>query len=153
MKLIRQPNKWSCLPTAFAMAMEVELDWLIKQIGHDGSEILYPDLKDPERRRSFHHQEIIQVALRNDFTVTPLIPNYTLFPGKGENHRLDISVSDDILFELMSRYSGVLVGETYSGLRHAVAWDRHIILDPNGWKYNRDRFIMEVFWAVGRLPT
>jgi len=34
------------------------------------------------------------------------------------------------------------------GRRHAVAWDGNMIFDPNGSKYERTLFDMEIFWTV-----
>jgi hypothetical protein len=134
------------------MVMEVSVEYLIDKLGHDGSEIIFPTLPEPECRKSFNIQELIILALDFGYSFTPIVKQYTVFPrGEEAPYRNDLSLSDEHLFELMSRFSGVLTGTTYSGLRHAVAWDRHMILDPNGWKYDRTRFIMEVFWAVGRL--
>jgi hypothetical protein len=62
MKLIRQPNRWSCLPTAFAIALDVSYDSIIKAIGHDGSKKIWPGLPEPRCRRSFHIREMIDVC-------------------------------------------------------------------------------------------
>ena len=43
MILQRSPNAWSCMPTAFAMAVNAPVEDLILSIGHDGSEKTWPD--------------------------------------------------------------------------------------------------------------
>ena len=67
-----KPNKWSCAVTAFAMALHVPVQELIQEIGHDGSEIVFPELEEPMRRRGFHSQELIYAAWKRGFTVTPI---------------------------------------------------------------------------------
>ena len=62
MKIQKQPNRWSCLPTSFAMILDVDVNELIRKIGHDGSEILWPNLEEPYCRRAFHIEEIAMVC-------------------------------------------------------------------------------------------
>ncbi len=40
MKLQTSPNRWSCLPTSFAMALDVRAGQVIKWLGHDGSQVV-----------------------------------------------------------------------------------------------------------------
>jgi hypothetical protein len=154
MKLQKQPNLWSCLPTSFAMAMNMEVEKLIQLIGHDGSEILFPDLEDPNGRKNFSPHEIILVALKLKYYVTSIPQEGILVYASNDDlihHEELYKLSEEDLFTIMSTNSGVLTGENYHGRRHAVAWDGHMIHDPNGYKYTRDRFLMDIFWAVGEI--
>ena len=74
-----KPNRWSCSITAMAMALETPVQHLIEHLGHDGSEIVFPQLKDPMYRRGFHSQELIQLAWDWGYAVTPfeLAPTIT----------------------------------------------------------------------------
>ena len=72
MQLIRQPNKWSCSACAFAMALNLTLEEFINQIGHDGSEIWFPELFEPLCRKGFPFPECIQICLLNGLNVTPV---------------------------------------------------------------------------------
>src|SRR5260221_108718 len=74
MNLQKQPNRWSCLPTAFAMVLDISVKEVITEIGHDGSEIVYPNLEEPKCRRAFHIQELIDFAISIGVSVVPIEP-------------------------------------------------------------------------------
>lgn len=135
MRLIKSPNRWSCLPTAFAMAMEVDLDTIIREVGHDGSRILFPKLPEPHCRRSFHIQELIRVAWDYGFGITEFQATCIMSPNGLDLHEFDMPIS-------LQGY-GVLTGQG-AVTRHAVAfkesrhWDKTgpgTIYDPNGTVY------------------
>ena len=140
-------NNWSCLPKAFALALEVDFANLIRKVGHDGSEIVRPELPEPYCRRSFHIQEMIDYTTWLGYSVTPI----EAFPR---------SVVDDIVLPLpgdhvkrmvdyLSRYSGVLTGQGVpSGRHHAVAWKNGRVLDPAGVANDLNDFAINTFWII-----
>lgn len=69
MKLITQTNSWSCLLYAFAIVLREDPKTLIEEIGHDGSNILWPTLPEPHCRQSFHLQEMIDCCFRRNLLV------------------------------------------------------------------------------------
>lgn len=149
MKLQRSPNRWSCLPTAFAMVLGEPVDHVIKWLGHDGSQICWPELPEPNCRIGFHIQELIDYCMYNNYTVTPL----QMMPfSKGgidctpvrPNTRYDWNDR----CRLMIGTIGVITGEAPNGQSHAVAWNGKTILDPNGTEYNLDGFIIETYWMI-----
>ena len=75
-QLQHQPNRWSCMATAFAMALDIPVVEFINRIGHDGSEIVCP-ADEPGGRRGFHSQECITVALGFGLAATQI----ELFPA------------------------------------------------------------------------
>jgi hypothetical protein len=75
-RLQRKPNQWSCAITALAMALHRPVAEVVAEAGHDGSEIIFPHLMEPMKRRGFHHQELIMIAWRHGYSMTPL----ELFP-------------------------------------------------------------------------
>ena len=134
MKHQQTPNRWSCLPTSFAIVLDIPVSEMIERIGHDGSQLAFPTLREPECRRGFHIQECIDVALSLGVSVTPIeaFPRHAPavdvnpilidFPGGNEDRfRRTIGTS-----------KGVLTGR---GLhtQHAVAYDHNLIFDPN-WR-------------------
>lgn len=143
-----QPNEWSCLPTAFAIVLGISLEKVVEDIGHDGSDIIFPDLDEPYRRRSFHIQELIDVCMFRDIGVIPIEHNpesevkeliYKLqMPAK----RLDYYIL---------KYTGVLTGLSSSGSSHAVAWDGEKVLDPNGSIYNISNFHINTFFIITKF--
>ena len=137
MLLQLQPSYWSCVPTAFAMLFDMPVDELIREIGHDGSEVLWPELESTDlRKRAFHPQECIDVGFKHDIIlatihVMPFTEHYvTSLKPKA------IWSEDDCLlrfYKYLDQYEGVMTGRTNFNLGHAVAWDRHNIYDPRAY--------------------
>ena len=70
MRLLRKPERWMCLPASFAMVLDLPLAAIFEEIGHDGSQIMRPDLPEPTCRRGFHPQELIHVCLSHGHAAT-----------------------------------------------------------------------------------
>lgn len=153
-----QPNSWSCLPTAFAMALECPVDFLISCLGHDGSRIIpqFVELSGQMCRQSFHIQEIIRVATRMGWAVTPIEPAPTSEAG-GKIIPLTEFVpfiSDNFIAQWMIGEIGVVTGQvSRTGMRHAVAWHGTGILDPSGVLKSIDEFAIETFWKVQLIKS
>ncbi len=140
MQLIRQPNRWTCLPTAVAMAAGVTLEYVLDQIGHDGSEIVFPDLREPLCRRSFHIEECL-TAVSDIYGFVPL--SVTRNHGIDEDHV--VSVQPDL--SVLHHSFGIALGEGVRNL-HAVAFKHTVFYDPNGLCYSYDNpfFKPSQFW-------
>lgn len=139
MILHNNPNDWSCLPTAFAMAIDMDPESFIKQIGHDGSAEPYPK---SDFKAGFHEQECIEVALRFGYTCTPIEIGPTISPyldGHDARKVFFVSAPEDNWARLrrhMRGSDGVLTGQYITAAKtvgHAVAWDHatKTIYDPN----------------------
>jgi hypothetical protein len=144
MKLQCQPNIWSCLPSAFAMVLDRKVQAIVDQIGHDGSEIIFPNLKDPQARRSFHIQEVLIACLKLGFRFMAVHRQLVITPDRLQK----FSWLEPAYDEFLSTHIGVLTGVSSSGKRHSVAWDGHEIYDPSGIKYNIQAFHAETFWPL-----
>lgn len=138
-----QPNNWSCLPTAFSTVTGIPLSNLLDEIGHDGSEIVFPNSPDPLSRKAFHPQECL-IAIYKIYLKNPELQKryFSLISNELVCHNPD---SDDLyikeypqeLFNLfLQNHNGVIIGEIH-GKMHAAAWDRvrQAALDPNGFIY------------------
>jgi hypothetical protein len=150
------PNAWSCLPTAAAMVFGVFKWAVLEYIGHDGSEIKYADLKDPNGRRGFHMQEIIDVATFYGFYVTPIeaIPCSTPGP-ESLTFEVDFKISPaERLDRYMSGTSGIITGMV-NGVGHAVAWDGAKCYDPRGRICDLDDLRMDIdcYWLFQMIAT
>ncbi len=116
-----KPNSWSCLPTAFATVLNCLPELLIKKCGHDGSEIVFPGLPEPQCRRAFHIQEMIGICLDWGYLVTPIIPYPAQTPDGGEHiYRFDNEAN--YRAQLVGNV-GVITGSYADGSGHALAWD------------------------------
>jgi hypothetical protein len=138
------------LPTAFAIAYGCPVENLIKSIGHDGSEIVWPRYFEPMRRRGFHIQEIIHVLYQLGTTVTAIEAYSRLAPTESVQPRL---IDNTEIFERIVRTTrGVLTGNT-ARCGHAVAFDGGIICDPRGYVYRFDDnsdFTANCAWVLNK---
>lgn len=152
MKLIKQPNKWSCLPTAFAMILDIELDYILRYLGHDGSNIVDINSPEPFNRRSFHIQELQEFIWHHGFFLTPFEANPCLLIKDNFSPIFirDIKKSNKIMKKLLRENMGVIIGEPQHNKKHAVAWNKRLIYDPNGLRYPLEEFPIETFYIVGR---
>lgn len=153
MILQRQPNAWSCILCAVAMALDEGWRKLIGEIGHDGSEIVLPTLPDPARRRGFHLQELIPLALKRGFAVTPLeaLP-YSTPDGKSE-FPVDFKIKPEKRFQLYMVHSrGILTGLAHQW-RHAVAWNGEKIYDSRGliYPFLDCKIDIDTYWRFDRI--
>lgn len=146
-ELLKQPNGWSCFPTSLAMLLGHSIKEVIEGIGHDGSEIIWPNLKDPFRRRCFHVQEICHYALQSGFA----LGQYDLAPASAPSFEVEpftISGQGNIIADLMQKYEGIVLGYGHARMHHVVAWDREQIFDPNGTTYCISKFMPTVFMPL-----
>jgi len=148
------PNAWSCLPTSCATAVGASVRDFINHIGHDGSEVIWPELAEPSRRRGFHIQECIDILLRAGFAVTPIevlprlapafsVPSFTVLYQDSEEAAF--SRFSDFVY----RGRGVITGYA-STVGHAVAYDHGEIFDcrwPHSYRYHRKA--SEAFGFIG----
>jgi len=128
----KQPNSWSCLPTAFAIAAHLPIQSFIHKIGHDGSDIVWPDLGEPMQRRSFHVQECVLALMRFGRVSTQIFTTSAQTP-KSEVKPF-ITDYNALVAQMMLRFPGVIIGSV-KGKNHAAACANGLIYDPNGLIY------------------
>jgi hypothetical protein len=145
MDLQQRPEPWMCMPLAFAMALEMPVADLLATIGHDGSEIVFPTLPEPLRRRCFHIQELIQVALSRGVAVTPVELFPVLQPTEtGPFHKVVLYPDNNWRrFEATIQNSRGVIDGTGARLGHVVAYDHGLIHDPRGAVYDYSRLACE----------
>ena len=137
MRIQTQPNHWSCEVTAFAMALHTPVAELIEGIGHDGSEIIWPDLPDPMCRRGFHSQELVDECLKRGHSCTPIEWHPTIAAATGSNiYPIFISAwAATRAHDYLEQSNSVLECEGRR-CRHAVNNDHGVIYDPCGQQYD-----------------
>ena len=134
-----KPNPWSCSITSLAMTLHVPVQQLVDDLGHDGSEIVFPELPEPMCRRGFHSQELIHLAWRYGFTVTPFELYPTIRPTTGEGV---VTVTFDgseqnnwrRFIDTIHRATGILEGRGAT-CHHAVHFRYGDVWDPDGHQY------------------
>lgn len=166
--LQNKPNPWGCAVTAFAMAIDIPVQQLIEEIGHDGGEKIFTHMPDPMCRRGFHSQELIQAAWQHGFACTP-IEMYpmlrcepTIFDKlkRKPDERGGLPMEHSVLFGSSivfneARFSaavqttrGVMEGQGFR-CHHAVYYHYGQIWDPDGeqYEYSREDCESRNFWG------
>ncbi len=123
-----QPNRWSCLPTSLAMVLKVRVRVIFELLGHDGSEILWPDLPEPQKRRSFSLQEMVYVADKFNRKLVCHDKQWCNTPDGVNITNFD--PPDNYFQDQMQKHDGIITGVTTQGMRHAVAWVLGRVIDP-----------------------
>ncbi len=85
---------------ALAIALNRPFDDIIKMFKHDGSELLYPELKDVGRR-AFHMQEIIPVALECGYAAVQVFPHNEIRQADETRYEKSTFIND------MTKYNGI----------------------------------------------
>jgi hypothetical protein len=127
------------------MTLDIAVEDIFAELGHDGGTIFWPDLPEPMRRRGFHVQELIEVALRRGYAVTPFELSPVLRCGDKE-YCFDARWS--AFANTVENSIGVLTGK---GVRthHAVAYYYGQIFDPDNGVYDYSKAACEarLFYA------
>lgn len=149
MKPQQQPNEWSCLPTAFAIVLDVPIRELIARIGHDGTEKYFPHLFAPYCYRSFHVEDITSTLLDIDYGLIIISsnPQYEVL-----DKTYTITYPGDRMLSYLENYVGVLCGNYPGRTPHAVAWDGENIHDPTNCETRTiDNFNVETFLIITKI--
>jgi hypothetical protein len=153
MRVLTQPSRWSCLPTAFATAIGISAEEFINRIGHDGSEIVWPELPEPRCRRGFHTQECIRAAWTAGYSVTPVEYSPRLAPGDVPSIEIDNIGFFKACLQVTTGVITGVVGHNGSAKGHAMAYEQGIIVDPTTGTVTKDLpegFRPTCLWIVKR---
>lgn len=147
-------KRWQCFPTAFAMlgldeeippigSLPLTPERVMELIGHDGGFITHPGLPEPLKRRGFHIQEIIDVAISLGYAMTEIqhSPQIVSKPWKPNLGHADCLVAPTRIKEgddasrrfkcHIDTSQGILATRTkYKS--HAWAYEDGTIYDPDG---------------------
>ena len=122
MRVFIQPNEHSCVITSVATLLNVSIEELVRQIGHDGSELIHGTY------RGHHIQEIIDLLDGLHCSLTPIQfePEYraslesVAYPLKVREHgRLEQHLEGD----------GLLTGRR-GNIGHCCAYIKGLVIDP-----------------------
>ncbi len=162
MKLQKKLERWQCAVTAFAMALDCPVTELMLCLGHDGGEIIFPDLPEPANRRSHNIYELIQVAVDLGYAVTPIPLRPAINPGNDPARQIVIGTDE----ENWSRFTRqLLVSRGVIECQgphcyHLLAYEKGYIFDPDGFEFPYSRQACEqcglytyCLWRVDRITT
>jgi hypothetical protein len=142
------------------MILNKSLPEILKQIGHDGSEVWWPENKEPMSRRGFTTQEFIDVAWANGYAMMEILQPEMWDGETLESRKLIEEFPFNRTFEerilyYMGLYSGLIVGHHNPINKHMVAWDHRSreIYDPGvrgiyDFDLELDSIIVEIFLPV-----
>jgi hypothetical protein len=112
------------MPTALAILLGSTFDSVIKAIGHDGSDIVQPELPEPDGRRGFHPQELIKAAYDHGFHMVWVEAQPIFFHG---GKLMPVKV--DHLHRVFDKTRGIVLA-IRDGKRHAFAKIDSRIINP-----------------------
>ena len=119
------------------MALHLPVAELIESIGHDGSEIIWPELPEPMRRRGFHSQELIDECLKRKCACTPVERSPSIGPSSGDGaHPVYTPARDLDRFGTALRYPNTVIECSGRRCRHTVHGEYGHIYDPRGVDYD-----------------
>lgn len=142
------PSYFSCMPTAFAIALDVPVRKLMAELGFDGNAIIFDDAEEPECRRAWHLQDLIKCCLLRGFApvVVEAVPSVLV---NGEVR--DIPLPEDYntrIASFMNHYKGVVMGTTPQGRRHALAWEQPFFYNTDGTSSQDTELEVQEFVAL-----
>ena len=154
MKLQKQSGH-HCLIYALAMALDIDANTILEMLGHDGTDIWWPEKTEPLNFRGVHIQECIDVATKMGHGLMPIefcpmiTPDMKVAPKQIWN-----DTECNVRFQnYLTGNIGVLIGERATpkgNFGHAVGWDGENIYDPIGQIYGLDNehFYIREFWML-----
>lgn len=129
MKLIEQPNRWTCQVTALAMLLDAPLAVILAEIGHDGSRIIDSTLPEPKCRRSFVMAELQDVCYFRGYSLVPFEADPILSELE---HIYDEDIREARIKHVMDGRKGLIEGAYSLDNPHMTAWDGREVFDPAG---------------------
>lgn len=135
MRQLKQKNRYTCLVTSLAMLLDEDVEKLINLIGHDGSEIWFPDQSEPLNRRGHSTIEAVEVALTLGKALIEIPVNPGVYNEGNMSEYKTIYAGDEIeprLKYYLKNYNAIIVGKTTRFSMHAAAWNKNIqkVHDP-----------------------
>lgn len=123
----------NCTLWCAAYLLGISTDALIKEIGHDGTKVLWSEYNDDRRLRGFSLAEIqdcfwLRGKMLAPIFVYPMIaPDYDAKP-----HRIwTTEQAAERYHTMVSNKQAIIIGKLIqTGVMHAVVWDEDKYIDP-----------------------
>ena len=142
MKLLKMDTP-QCLIYSIAMVLDQTPEQVIEGIGHNGLEVVWPQLPLPICLKGVHIQEMVDYALECGYAVVEIDALPCNNPI-GNDASLEIEVFPDPV-ERLTRLLPGRKGIVCSNV-HACAWDGEKVYDPNGIIYDLLNFELAVVY-------
>lgn len=119
-------SSFSCLLDCFSYISSIDRENIIKDLGHDGSEIMNKDLPEPYCRRGFNFLELADLFLYKYCIKTTFIPRNVPFNNCMTQNQ--ILVNEDLTLKYFDRYMYMIA---MSNSHAVVCKGRSLIYDPS----------------------
>ena len=124
MRIQIKKHKAQCMLYAFAMVLDTDANTLIDILGHDGTEIVFPNYKEPQCYRGFHPAEMVHACHTLNYWCVG-VP-FDIYIGRSDAEIISLPRPYD-LSSLLKHHNGVLLSAG-----HAYAWDKQgKVIDPD----------------------
>lgn len=133
MKLIKQPNNYSCMAASAAMLFHYSIEEIYSFVGHDGSQVIHTNLPDPLCFKGIHIQEIIDVADRLSYSMTPI--EFEPWQTSDGVNEYKIQFPEERFWNHLKDNKGLLIGKAKTHW-HVCAWSGQHVFDPAGLVYS-----------------
>jgi len=142
-KLIKQPNGWTCAAACVCMLTGTELEDFYQFCGHDGSEPVPVSVKHSIGVRCFTLQELAGYLLKHN-----MFFGWCFNPEAGFDPRtmtMKVDVEHMVAF---------VTAEVRPGLHHQLLWDGTRIIDPYcpEKQVSLSDYSIIDWWPVVRIP-
>jgi len=133
MRPIKQQGD-TCMLTSLAMLLDISVEDIIKELGHDGLSIWWPENRGCKRYRGINIQEAIDCVVRRRRGLMPihLYPMNAPDVNSTPKSIYPEAVATARFLRLIDGRPGLLFVENHSGNRHCCAWDGELVYDPLG---------------------
>lgn len=169
MNLQIMPERGLCLPTSFAMALDVPVADVLGRL-NGWHMVAFPGLPEPLCWRGIHIQECIRIAQDMGFAVTPrelypqIAPPRPLNPAGEPYENYPVALGDnwetfnDVILVSCGVITGIRAVPFTGVVGHAVAYDHGFVYDPNGYEFpfstedcQVNNFFPQCAWRMDRL--
>lgn len=133
-KLIQQPNTWTCLAACAAMITDTTIEEFITFAGHDGSDY-DPDSDHPEKKRGFRMGELAAyLALHGYHVGCHLTADFKVDEAFGPENLAVWTVESEKLPPPNT---------------HLVIWIDGVVFDPiHPEPQKRDKYVVTEWWPI-----
>lgn len=165
MDLIKSPSRAGCLAASLAMVLDKTYDEIIGLLGHDGTEVIFPELnvktsREPQTNslRGFTEWEMVELLLQQGQAAIPIVAAPAIVPP-GRPDIAKVLFTEDQVLERLSKHMqgnvGIICGWIAADRKHACAWDGEKVYDPKEPRIygfddapDTERIAIETFYRV-----
>jgi hypothetical protein len=122
----------------------------ISKIGHDGSRIVWPELPEPNCRRSFHLQECIDCLIDLGYSLTEIERRPLLAGGMTIEPICPYDDPEGRYDKYFKNKTGIVFITTFSRKRHVFANCQGVLYDPaTGLQAPKMSFFIDSYYLIG----